>query len=89
MTAVALRGVQVERGGTHILHDVDLDLSAGEFGVFVGPSRCGKSTLLRLIAGLDDDHEGEFAIDGRSMAGMPPAQRQVAMVFQATRCTRT
>ncbi len=82
MTAVALRGVQVERGGTRILRDVDLDLPAGAFCVFVGPSGCGKSTLLRLIAGLDDDHEGEIAIDGRSMAGVPPAKRQVAMVFQ-------
>jgi energy-coupling factor transporter ATP-binding protein EcfA2 len=47
VTAVALRGVQVERGGTRILRDVDLDLPAGEFCVFVGPSGCGKSTLLR------------------------------------------
>jgi multiple sugar transport system ATP-binding protein len=82
VTAVALRGVQLERGGTRILRDVDLELAPGEFTVFVGPSGCGKSTLLRLIAGLDDDHEGEIAIDGRAMAGVAPSQRQVAMVFQ-------
>jgi multiple sugar transport system ATP-binding protein len=82
VTAVVLRGVQLERGGTRILRGVDLDLPPGEFTVFVGPSGCGKSTLLRLIAGLDDDHEGDISIDGRPMAGVPPAQRQVAMVFQ-------
>ncbi len=77
-----MRGVQLERGGTRILRDVDLDLAPGEFTVFVGPSGCGKSTLLRLIAGLDDDHEGEIFIDGRPMSGVAPGRRQVAMVFQ-------
>jgi multiple sugar transport system ATP-binding protein len=82
MTAVTLRGVQLTRGSTPILRDVSLEVQDGEFCVFVGPSGCGKSTLLRLVAGLDDDHEGQIEIDGRPMAGVPPAQRQVAMVFQ-------
>ncbi len=82
MTQVTLRHVSLQRGGTPILRDVNLQLDPGEFCVFVGPSGCGKSTLLRLIAGLDQDHEGEIEIDGHSMAGVPPAQRQVAMVFQ-------
>ncbi len=82
MTQVTLRNVSLQRGSTPILREVSLNLEAGEFCVFVGPSGCGKSTLLRLIAGLDDDHEGDVEIDGRSMHGVPPAQRQVAMVFQ-------
>jgi multiple sugar transport system ATP-binding protein len=82
MTAVTLRGVQLTRGSTPILREVSLEVQDGEFCVFVGPSGCGKSTLLRLVAGLDDDHEGQIEIDGRPMAGVPPAQRQVAMVFQ-------
>jgi multiple sugar transport system ATP-binding protein len=82
MTQVTLRNVSLQRGSTPILRNVSLSLEAGEFCVFVGPSGCGKSTLLRLIAGLDDDHEGDVEIDGRSMHGVPPAQRQVAMVFQ-------
>jgi multiple sugar transport system ATP-binding protein len=82
MTQITLRHVNLQRGGTPILRDVNLQVQSGEFCVFVGPSGCGKSTLLRLIAGLDDDHEGEIEIDGQSMAGVPAAQRQLAMVFQ-------
>jgi multiple sugar transport system ATP-binding protein len=82
MTQVTLSHVSLTRGSTPILRDVNLHLNAGEFCVFVGPSGCGKSTLLRLIAGLDDDHEGEIAIDGQAMQGVPPAKREVAMVFQ-------
>ena len=82
MTQVVLRNITLTRGTTPILRDVSLTVEAGEFCVFVGPSGCGKSTLLRLISGLDTDATGEIEIDGVPIADLPPAQRNVAMVFQ-------
>ncbi|RYE93513.1 MAG: ABC transporter ATP-binding protein, partial [Myxococcales bacterium] len=57
-------------------------VAPGELLVLVGPSGCGKSTTLRLVAGLDAPDEGRVLIGGRSMAGVAPQDRDVAMVFQ-------
>lgn len=65
-----------------VLRGVSLRVAPGELLVLVGPSGCGKSTTLRLIAGLDEPDEGRVLIDGRSMAGVAPQVRDVAMVFQ-------
>jgi multiple sugar transport system ATP-binding protein len=51
--------------------------------VLVGPSGCGKSTALRMVAGLDDPSEGRIMISDRDVAGVSPAARDVAMVFQS------
>ena len=61
---------------------LSLQVSSGEFMVLVGPSGCGKSTALRMIAGLDEPDRGSLRIGGKSMAGVPPQDRDVAMVFQ-------
>jgi len=53
-----------------------------EFLVIVGPSGCGKTTTLRLIAGLETPDEGTIVLDGKSLAGVPSRDRDVAMVFQ-------
>src|SRR5580658_2428084 len=53
-----------------------------EFLVIVGPSGCGKTTTLRLIAGLETPDEGTISLDEKSLAGVPPRDRDVAMVFQ-------
>jgi multiple sugar transport system ATP-binding protein len=83
MTSLTLRGIFKRYGAVEVIHGVDLDVGSGEFVVFVGPSGCGKSTLLRMIAGLEAITAGEFCIDGVRVNEVPPAQRQIAMVFQS------
>ena len=83
MSQVQLRGVRKSFDDLEVVHDVDLSINSGELVVFVGPSGCGKSTLLRLICGLENLSGGEISIDGRSMRGVNPAKREVAMVFQS------
>jgi sn-glycerol 3-phosphate transport system ATP-binding protein len=61
---------------------IDFAAKSGHLVVLLGPSGCGKSTTLRLIAGLDSATSGRIEIAGRDVTGLPPAQRQVAMVFQ-------
>jgi multiple sugar transport system ATP-binding protein len=65
------------------LRDLDLAVADGEFLVLVGPSGCGKSTLLRLLAGLETPSSGAIRVGGRSVVGLRPSQRDVAMVFQS------
>jgi sn-glycerol 3-phosphate transport system ATP-binding protein len=65
------------------LEDVDVSLPAGQFSVLLGPSGCGKSTLLRLIAGLDTPTSGEIRLAGRDITRLPPAERDLSMVFQS------
>jgi multiple sugar transport system ATP-binding protein len=66
-----------------VLQRIDIDVAPGEFLILVGPSGCGKSTLLNIIAGLEEPTEGEIRIAGRDVVGVPPAQRDIAMVFQS------
>ncbi|MCB2018402.1 MAG: sn-glycerol-3-phosphate ABC transporter ATP-binding protein UgpC [Hydrogenophaga sp.] len=66
-----------------VLKRIDIDVAPGEFLILVGPSGCGKSTLLNIIAGLEEPTEGELHIGGKNVIGMPPAQRDIAMVFQS------
>jgi multiple sugar transport system ATP-binding protein len=82
--AVALRGVSRHFVGSPraALADVTIEVPAGEFCVVIGPSGCGKSTTLRMVAGLDQPDRGEVELGGRSMAGVAPQDRDVAMVFQ-------
>src|SRR3954469_2704110 len=83
MTHISLRSIQKAYGGTaQVIRDVDLQVEAGQFCVFLGPSGCGKSTLLRMVAGLEEISAGDLHIDGVRMNDVPPAQREVAMVFQ-------
>ncbi|MBW3590795.1 MAG: ABC transporter ATP-binding protein [Actinobacteria bacterium] len=62
---------------------LDLVTGDGEYLVLLGPSGSGKSTLLRLIAGLEKPTSGEVLIGGKEVAGLPPRDRSVAMVFQS------
>jgi multiple sugar transport system ATP-binding protein len=81
---VVLEGVRKEYdNGVVAVHGVDLDVRAGEFVVLVGPSGCGKSTTLRMVAGLESITAGRLTIGGRLVNDVPPADRDIAMVFQS------
>ena len=77
-----LKGVGKAFGSVRVVQDIDLDVRQGEFVVLLGESGCGKSTTLRMIAGLDDVSEGRIFIKGRDVTELPPKARDIAMVFQ-------
>jgi multiple sugar transport system ATP-binding protein len=68
--------------GTFGIRDISLEVADGELLVLVGPSGCGKSTALRSVAGLEEITHGHLLIGDRSVEGLPPKDRDVAMVFQ-------
>jgi len=83
MAAVSLEKVEkTYPNGFKAVHGVDLEVRDGEFMVLVGPSGCAKSTLLRMIAGLESITAGELRIGGRVVNGLPAKARGIAMVFQ-------
>ncbi len=83
MAKLSLKNVSKTFSETEVISGASLDITDGEFAVFVGPSGSGKSTLLRIIAGLEEIDDGEILIDGVDVAGIAPAQRGIAMVFQS------
>ena len=68
--------------GTEAIRSLDLSIRDGEFMVLVGPSGCGKTTALRMVAGLEEISRGTISIGDRSVNGVPPKERDIAMVFQ-------
>ncbi|WP_319518519.1 ATP-binding cassette domain-containing protein [uncultured Martelella sp.] len=68
--------------GFEAVHGVDLNVRDGEFMVFVGPSGCAKSTILRMVAGLEQISDGELSIGETVVNKLPPKQRGIGMVFQ-------
>ncbi len=82
MAEVVLSGLTKSFGATLALSDVSLTIPDGAFVVLLGPTGAGKTTTLRLIAGLDRPDAGDVRIAGASVMGDMPAQRDVAMVFQ-------
>ncbi len=71
------------RGVVRAVDQVSFALDAGTLNVLLGPSGCGKSTTLRLIAGLETADGGRITIGERDVTALPPAQRNIAMVFQS------
>jgi multiple sugar transport system ATP-binding protein len=82
MADVTLANITKTYGDTTALADVSLTIPDGAFVVLLGPTGAGKTTTLRMVAGLDKPDRGDILIHGRSMQGRTPAQRDVAMVFQ-------
>src|SRR5258708_5506217 len=62
---------------------LSLDIRAGEVFALLGPSRCGKTTLLRMLAGFEAPDEGRILLGGRDIARVLPHQRPVNMMFQS------
>jgi multiple sugar transport system ATP-binding protein len=83
MAALEIRNVSKSFGTTSVLSNVSLDVRAGEFLTLIGASGCGKSTILRIIAGLEAQDAGEIRIGGRIVDQLRPKHRNVAMVFQS------
>ncbi len=83
MASVRLVGITKRFDGVTAVDGVSLDIADREFMVLLGPSGCGKSTLLRIIAGLENPSEGQVWIGDREVEGIPPKERDVAMVFQS------
>jgi len=82
MAEVILRNVFKSFGATQALADVSMTIPDGAFVVLLGPTGAGKTTMLRMVSGLDRPDKGDVFIGGASMQGLTPAQRNVAMVFQ-------
>jgi len=70
-------------GEVRAVDGLSFSLDEGTLNVLLGPSGCGKSTTLRLIAGLEPADRGRILIAGRDVTHLPPAQRNIAMVFQS------
>jgi multiple sugar transport system ATP-binding protein len=68
--------------GTRAVSDLDLEIEDGEFVVLVGPSGCGKTSALRMVAGLEPITKGQVIIGGEVVNGLPPKDRDIAMIFQ-------
>ena len=82
MAEIAFRNVSKRFGSTVAVNDVSFTVRNNEFFCFFGPPSSGKTTILRLILGLEEPDTGEILIDGRTVNAVPPAGRNVAMVFQ-------
>ncbi len=82
MADLQLQGVSKRFGDVQAVHDLRAEVRSGEFIVLLGPSGAGKTTTLRLVAGLDTPDEGAVLIGGRDVTRVAPALRDVTFVFQ-------
>ncbi|MEU4092078.1 ABC transporter ATP-binding protein [Streptomyces sp. NPDC026673] len=80
--AVTLSGIGKEYGDFTAVHPLDLTIPEGSFFALLGASGCGKTTTLRMIAGLEDPTSGTVRIGDQDVTGLPPYKRPVNTVFQ-------
>ena len=78
-----IEGVSKFFGTFQAVKNVNLSVSKGEIFALLGGSGCGKTTLLRMLAGFEEPTSGQIFLDGRDMANVPPWQRPVHMMFQS------
>jgi len=87
VSAIAVENVSkhwtTAEGQVRAVDGLSFSLDEGTLNVLLGPSGCGKSTTLRLIAGLEPADQGRIFIGGRDVTRLPPAQRNISMVFQS------
>ncbi len=82
MGTVTYDDITKKYGNEIAVENLNLDIEDGEFVTLVGPSGCGKSTSLECVAGLTEPTSGAVYINDRDVTGLPPKQRDIAMVFQ-------
>ena len=80
--SIEATGINKKFGDFVALQDVDLSVASGHLTALLGPSGGGKSTLLRIIGGLEDPDSGQVRIDNREITGVPAQRRNVGFVFQ-------
>jgi putrescine transport system ATP-binding protein len=80
---IVIRAVSKTYGGFTAVDNISLSIFKGEMFALVGASGCGKTTLLRMLAGFATQTAGQITIDGVEMAGVPPHERPVNMMFQS------
>jgi len=80
---VTFSNINKQFGDVRAVRDLSFEVDEGEFLVLVGPSGCGKTTALRMVAGLEEQTSGDISIAGRSVTGVQPRDRDIAMVFQS------
>jgi len=83
MAVLKIRDLKRHYGKVTAVDGVDLETQEGEMLAILGPSGSGKTTLMRMLAGLEQPSAGDITLDGRSVVGIPPRKRNVAMVFQS------
>jgi ABC-type Fe3+/spermidine/putrescine transport system ATPase subunit len=81
--AIEVEDLHVGYGSLPVLHGIDLAVGVGEFVAILGSSGCGKTTLLRTIAGFQRASAGAIRLFGKDVASLPPEKRNLAMVFQS------
>lgn len=82
MGEIVFKNICKSFGEVKVIENLDLTIKDGEFTVLVGASGCGKTTLLRMIAGIGPATSGELYIDGQEISDVAPGKRGIAMVFQ-------
>lgn len=80
---IRIEGVSKSFGSVEAVKDVSLTIAKGEIFSLLGGSGCGKTTLLRMLAGFEEPSAGRIFIDGQDMAGVPLYSRPVHMMFQS------
>ena len=83
MSDISVQAVSKHWAAARAVEDISFEVAAGSFVVLLGPSGCGKSTTLRLIAGLETVSGGRVLIGGVDVTALPPAKRNISMVFQS------
>jgi ABC-type Fe3+/spermidine/putrescine transport system ATPase subunit len=83
MSDLKLTNIGKSFGKVEVLHGIDLTIRSGEFVALLGASGCGKTTLLRIVAGLESVGSGMVEIGGTNVTGLPPEGRDIAMMFQS------
>ena len=81
-TILSLENIKKSFDGENVLKNISLDIGRGEFITLLGSSGCGKTTTIRIIAGLESPDSGKVILNGKDITGLAPEKRDVNTVFQ-------